>query len=117
MKMPHHKTPDGHAQASTDAPGPLAELKGLLAEQISLARAGKLDQASALVGSVERLIRQASACLSSRGNQQMANDIRRLYDELCLTLKGQESELADQLRRVRVGKSSLGAYRDASSSL
>ncbi len=93
----------------------LTELQTLLEEQVSLARNGKHEEVESLVARVDELLTELSDCPMLLRDNEQCERIRQLYNELCLMLTAQKSELAGRLRKIQTGKNSLRAYRDASS--
>jgi len=89
-------------------------LQGLLEKQIELARKGKINeievlskQAGSLVGKIARSGVFESAEFRSRREQ-----LRKLYQNLCLALAAQKAETAEKLSQVRRGKKTIEVYRN-----
>ena len=89
------------------------DLQSLLEKQISLARQGKLnevgllsDQADSLIGKIVQ-----SGILKTAEYKSQYEELRKLYQELCLALTAQQVETAKELRRVHKGKKTIGTYR------
>ncbi|MCK4625640.1 MAG: hypothetical protein KAV00_10045 [Phycisphaerae bacterium] len=93
----------------------LTELQDLLEEQVRFARNGKAEEVSSLMTRVDELLAELSACPSLPRDNEQCEHIRRLYNELCLMLTAQKSELSERLKKMHTGKNSLRAYRSASS--
>jgi len=91
----------------------LTELQTLLAEQLSLAGKGQFEQIAAMMPRVEHYLSEASTCESPEGNEEAADRIRELYDQLRLVLAATKQELWQDLRKIRLGRSSVRAYLDA----
>ena len=92
----------------------LDELQNLLEKQIELARQGNINeievlskQANSLVGKIAR-----SGVLESSEFKSQCEQLRKLYQDLCLALTAQQAETAEELSRVRKGKKSIKAYRN-----
>ena len=104
---------------TTDANSPidgeklLTELQTLLARQVRLAKDGKLQEVSSLAARLEALLAEASSAPSLPRNGEKAEHIRRLYNELCLILTTEKSDLAGKLEKMQRGKNSLQAYHNA----
>ncbi len=98
---------------STDGEILLMELQTLLERQVRLARDGKLREVSSLAAKLETLLSEASSYPSPSQNSEKAEHIRRLYNELCLILTTEKSDLAGKLKKMQKGKNSLQAYHDA----
>jgi len=84
----------------------LDELQSLLEKQIELVRQGKFnevenlsEQAGSLVGKMAQ-----SGVLKSAEFQSQREQLRKLYQDLCLALTTQQAETAEELSRVRKGK-------------
>ncbi len=91
----------------------LDELQSLLEKQIELARQGNINeievlskQASSLVGKITR-----SGVLESSEFKSQHEQLRKLYQDLCLALTTQQVETAEELSRVRKGKKTIETYR------
>ena len=91
----------------------LNELQSLLEKQIELARHGNINEievlskrASSLVGKIAR-----SGVLESSEFTSQCEQLRKLYQDLCLALTAQQSETAKELSRVRKGKKTIETYR------
>lgn len=91
----------------------LNELQSLLEKQIGLARQSNINeievlskQASSLVGKIVR-----SGVLESSEFKSQHEQLRKLYQDLCLALTTQQVETAEELSRVRKGKKTIETYR------
>jgi hypothetical protein len=91
----------------------LNELQSLLEKQIELARQGHINeievlskQAGSLVGKIAR-----SRVLESSEFESQNDQLRKLYQDLCLALTTQQVETAEELSRVRKGKKTIETYR------
>ena len=87
----------------------LDELQILLEKQIEFARQGNINeievlskQASSLVGKIAR-----SGVLESSEYKSQHEQLRKLYQDLCLALTTQQVETAEELSRVRKGKKTI----------
>ncbi len=92
----------------------LNELQSLLEKQIELARQGNINeievlskQASSLAGEITR-----SGVLESSEFKSQHEQLRKLYQDLCLALTAQQVETAEELSRVRKGKKTIETYRN-----
>ncbi len=91
----------------------LDELQSLLEKQIELARQSNINeievlskQASSLVGKIAR-----SGVLESSEFNNRREQLRKLYDSLCLAITAQRADVGEKLSRVRKGKKTIEAYR------
>jgi len=91
----------------------LDELQSLLEKQMELARKGNINeiealskQASSLVGKITR-----SGILESAEFRSRREQLRKLYQNLCLALAAQKAETAEKLSQVRRGKKTIEVYR------
>jgi len=91
----------------------LDELQSLLEKQIKLAQQGNISgvevlskQASSLVGKIAQ-----SGVLESSEFKSQREQLRKLYQDLCLALTAQQAETAEELSRVRKGKKTIATYR------
>lgn len=99
-------------EAASDGEILSSQLFAILSRQVSLARRGKVDEVLTLAGKIDRLLSRANRKHLEKIWAKSA--IRSLYDELCLILGAAKHEVADELERVRKGKSSLRAYKGVS---
>ena len=91
----------------------LNELQSLLEKQIELARQGNINeievlskQAGSLVGKIVR-----PGVFESSEFKSQHEQLRKLYQDLCLALTTQQVETAEELSRVRKGKKTIETYR------
>lgn len=91
------------------------ELQALLEKQVSLARNGRSEEVSSLAGRVDEILALASFRTMLLRDNEQCNRIQQLYNELCLMLTVQKSELGERLKKIQTGKNSLLGYRNASS--
>ncbi len=91
----------------------LDELQNLLEKQIGFARQGNINeieilskQSGSLVGKIAR-----SGFLESSEYKNQQEQLRKLYQELCLALTAQQDKTSEELSRVRKGKKTVGIYR------
>ncbi len=91
----------------------LDELRNLLEKQIEFARQGNINeievlskQTSSLVGKIAR-----SGVLESSEFKSQHEQLRKLYEDLCLALTTQQAENAKELSQVRKGKKTIATYR------
>lgn len=90
----------------------LDELQNLLEQQIGFARQGNVNeiealskQASSLVGKIA-----GSGILESSEFKNQREQLRKSYQDLCLTLTTQQAENAKELSQVRKGKKTIATY-------
>jgi hypothetical protein len=91
----------------------VAHLHQLLTEQVACAREGDLsrverliDSANAVVAEIGRHADDPSAALGSR-----RSELDKLYAELILTLRSEQADVQDKLKRLRRMKTAIGVYR------
>jgi hypothetical protein len=86
-------------------------LAEILNRQISLARAGRIDDVVNLASQVDELMAG-----DPRQFKEISNikSIRDLFDKLQLILGVAKQEISEELGGLRKGKTSLKAYRTAS---
>jgi len=91
----------------------LDDLQALLERQTKLAQQGK-------IGDVELLSKEASSVverLAETGILELPEfknrrgQLQKLYEELCLTITGQQADITEKLRHVRKGKKTIRTYR------
>jgi hypothetical protein len=90
----------------------LDRLQELLERQLALVRQGRLDAALGLCEQTEPYVRQiaeARAAHTWRATDREER-IQRLYEDLCLTLTAQRTEVSAALHTVRQGRRVLAAY-------
>jgi hypothetical protein len=92
----------------------LDELQSLLEKQMELARKGNINeievlsnQAGSLMGKIAR-----SGILESAEFRSRREQLRKLYQNLCLALTAQQAETAGKLSQVRRGKKTIEVYRN-----
>ena len=90
----------------------LDELQNLLEQQIGFARQGNVNeiealskQANSLVGKIAR-----SGILESPEFKNQREQLRKLYQDLCLTLTTQQAENVKEQSQVRKGKKTISTY-------
>ncbi len=91
----------------------LDELRNLLEKQIELARQGNINEIEVLSKQARSLVRQIvqSGVLESSEFKSQREQLRKLYQDLCLALTAQQAETAEELSRVRKGKKTIATYR------
>lgn len=91
----------------------LDELQNLLEKQISFAKQGNLNKVELLNEQAESLAGQISqsGIFEPAEFKTRHKHIRKLYQDLYLALKTQQTEAAEELKRVRKGKKTIAAYR------
>jgi hypothetical protein len=93
-------------------PDLLDRLQELLERQLALVRQGHLDAALELCAQTEPYVRQiaetraaGTCCATDRGQR-----VQRLYEDLCLALTAQRTEVPAALEALRQGRRMLSAY-------
>ena len=94
----------------------LDELQTLLEKQIELARQGNITEVEVLseqAGSLVEEITQTGILYPADPvfNGQRQEQLRKLYEELCLTITAQKADVSDKLSQVRKGKKTIQTYR------
>lgn len=91
----------------------LDELQSLLERQIELAHKGNIAEAELLGKKADGLVRKIAqtGLLERRENGNRRDLLRRLYEELRLTIATRSADVAEKLIQVRKGKRTVGAYR------
>ena len=91
----------------------LNELQSLLEKQIELARQGNINEIEVLSKQAGSLVRKIarSRVLESAEFESQHEQLRKLYQDLCLALTTQQVETAEELSRVRKGKKTIETYR------
>jgi len=113
MSLNQDKGASSRAGSTCPGKNALAELQALLAEQLSLAEKGRFDQVAAMMSRAEQCLSEVSACELPEGNEEAGDRIRELYDKLRLVLAATKQEVARDLRKIRLRRSSVRAYLDA----
>ncbi len=87
-------------------------LQELLERQLALVRQGRLEAALELCGQTEPYVRQiaetraAGTCFATGREDR----VKRLYEDLCLALTAQRTEVSAALNTLRQGRRVLNAY-------
>jgi hypothetical protein len=91
----------------------LDELQSLLEKQIELARQGNINEIEVLSKQASSLVEEIarSGALESSEFKSQHEQLRKLYQDLCLALTAQQVETAEELSRVRKGKKTIETYR------
>ena len=91
----------------------LDELQSLLEKQIKLAQQGNISGVEVLSKQASSLVRKIaqSGVLESSEFKSQREQLRKLYQDLCLALTAQQAETAEELSRVRKGKKTIATYR------
>jgi hypothetical protein len=93
-------------------PDLLDRLRELLERQLALVRQGHLDAALELCAQTEPYVRQiaetraAQMCCATDQEER----VKRLYEDLCLALTAQRTEISAALDALRQGRRVLNAY-------
>ena len=92
----------------------LDELQGLLEKQIELARKGNINEIEVLSKQAGSLVREItrSGVFESAEFRSRREQLRKLYQNLCLALAAQQAETAEKLSQVRRGKKTIEVYRN-----
>jgi hypothetical protein len=81
------------------------ELQRILEQQIAFAQVGKID-------SVDALLKQADSAIGSFvGVREVPENIKRLYNELCLILKANMADIKTTLKNSKKNKLVARTYR------
>jgi len=94
----------------------LDELQTLLEKQIELARQGNIREVEVLserAGSLVEKITQTGILDPAEPvfNVQRQEQLRKLYEDLCLTITAQKADVSEKLSQVRKGKKTIQTYR------
>ena len=93
----------------------LDELRTLLEKQIELAQQGNIAevevlsrQAGQIVGKIAQtgILEQSGSAFIVKRREQ----IRKLYEDLCLAITAQKADASEKLSQVRKGKKTVQAY-------
>ena len=90
----------------------LDRLQELLERQLALVRQGHLDAALELCGQTEPYVRQIAEARAAQmcSATDREERIKRLYEDLCLALMAQRTEVSATLTTLRQGRRVLTAY-------
>ncbi len=90
----------------------LDRLQELLERQLALVRQGRLDEARALCAQTEQYVRQIAEARAAEpcSATERGERVQRLYEDLCLALTAQRTEVSDALDALRQGRRVLDAY-------
>ncbi len=93
-------------------PDLLDRLQELLERQLALVRQGQLEAALELGAQTEPYVRQIAATRAAQtgGATDRQERVKRLYEDLCLALTAQRTEVSAALDTVRQGRRVLNAY-------
>jgi len=91
----------------------LNKLQLLLERQVDLARQGNLAAVSVLAKQVDAVVAQIGrlGVAETKEYEQRRRMIERLYDRLSLVLTTACSDIDNEVKRIRMGRKVLGAYR------
>jgi hypothetical protein len=93
----------------------LDELQDLLERQIKLARQnciGEIEVLSERANCLAAKIAQ-SGIVESGEFKNRRQQLRRLYEDLYMSITAQRADISEKLRRVRKGKRTIKAYRNS----
>lgn len=93
----------------------LDELQDLLERQIKLARQnciGEIEVLSERANGLAARIAQ-SGILESGEFKNRRRQLRKLYEDLYMSITAQRADISEKLKRVRKGKRTIGAYRNS----
>jgi hypothetical protein len=93
----------------------LNELQSLLKKQIELSHQGnsaseQIESLSMQTDCLVEKIVQAEIFQCPELKHQRAL-LKKLYENLCLAISAQKAEVAEKIRQVRKGRSTIGTYR------
>lgn len=94
----------------------LDKLQNLLEKQVEMARQGNIrkvevlsEQAASLV---EKIVQKGILDPAEHVfNRQRKEQLRKLYEDLCLAITAQKADVSEKLTQVRKGKKTIQAYR------
>lgn len=99
----------------------LSELQNLLEKQIELVHQGNSDgdQIGTLSRQADRLVEKiAQAGIFKQAElKHQREQLKKLYNDLCLAISAQKAEVADKLSRVRKVRNTIGTYRKSIGSI
>jgi len=106
-------TNDCASVESVDQEASVARLCGLLAEQVACGRQGRIAQVERLAAQVDGVIAGMTHCQESLPvmTDSQRRRVRRLYDELVLTLQADQADVQTKLRQLRQVKRIVGACK------
>ena len=92
----------------------LNNLKMILKEQLKLARQGNFSSVEALGERAAPIVEEISQSgdFEPAEFQGQREQIKKLYEELNLSLTIQKNHTAEELSRIRRGRKTIGAYRN-----
>jgi hypothetical protein len=92
---------------------PLDELQHLLQRQIEAAQKGNLAGVELLSKRAEPLVGQiaASGILGRSEFEDRREQLKKLYNNLCLAITAQKKGVSERLSRIRKGRKTIGVYR------
>lgn len=92
----------------------VSELKGLLAQQIKLARQDKLEDVEVLSGSIGFLMERiaSSGVLGQAEFKGERERLAGLYGDLRLILAARRADVIQELSRIRRGRKAIKGYSD-----
>ncbi len=92
----------------------LDELQNLLEKQIVFARQSNINEIEILSKQSDSIVREItrSGILESSEFKSRHEQLRKLYQDLCLALTAQQAETTKDLSRVRKGKKTVEIYRN-----
>ncbi len=90
----------------------LDRLQELLERQLALVRQGHLDAALELCEQTEQYVRQIAETRAAQTwyATERGERVKRLYEDLCLALMAQRTEVSAALNALRQGRQLLTAY-------
>ena len=94
----------------------LDKLRGLLEKQVELAHQGdstgeEFNSLTARVASIVGKLTR-SGILESTEYKSQREQLRKLYQDLCVTLTAQQAKTTEELSHVRKGRKTIEAYRN-----
>ena len=94
----------------------LDELQTLLEKQVEMARQGNIRDVEVLckqAGSLSEKIAQTGILDATEPvfNGERQEQLRKLYEDLCMAITDQKAGVSEELSRVRKGKKTIQTYR------
>lgn len=93
----------------------LDDLKGLLEEQIKLARQGNISDVETLCRQADSLVREIkqAGILEQPEFKNQRQQLRKLYEDLRLAITTQKAGVEEELNHIRKGKKTIETYRNS----
>ena len=93
----------------------LDDLQNLLEKQLEMAQQGNIRDVEALSKQSDSLVRKIaqSVLLELAEYKDRLEQLKKLYENLCLAITAQKANVSEELSRVRKGKKTVTAYRNS----